>query len=721
MQHSNQQHSFQQHPQEVFEQSNNTPNSYRNTYSLQSESEKILIKVRLVLWTAVISFQAWILVGLGAFLNVYTLPMQSNWMLYGAQFFIQSIGIWATIYLFFWYKNVAKLYAFPILITESVSILLENKYIPMWCPSIVVNKIWSIFLLIAFVSLLSSWEHLTGNDVIKNDREIIMEQVEKAWTNLNTYHNVTKIVESQGEFMAVQSYVGTYISFALIDALTVEKEVIQVNGHTLYLFSPVRAMFALSFFTLLYLIFWYSTTNNRFDNSFKGLIGNIQKKSLIIEEKIYSFLENKTSKHPAVEINQEKSMPSNPIEVHTQIFSVPTRQDNEQVITPKASKPSDKQQIIISLFQEKHIPIQVQSVLNGVRTKIFLLDRSINKTIRQDIAEELSQRLAALFFSQNPDYKIKSYKPNVLDTIYQGSPALIIDKFPTEIKPTMLKSILKKCLLEMNEYQKNSKFPPILLGLNSDGSLIMSDLYEIKHSVRQGLSGWGKGISYLQILPTLIMTSPDRLKLIICDIKGDMAGIFSDSTPFIPHLLHNEKPMIASDRLGILNLIKQVQKVVKARHKEISDNGVSDIFGLNEKKPIILLFVPELTQLFNPEKEKETESLIPEIQGILNQLLADARSAGVYLHFDSQVANINTTLKGITQCGLRYCFKTTNSAYTFLQVGKREAPTDKISVPGDFFLRDPTGQLIKGHTPFIDTNKKAHVFFLELINKRWKK
>jgi hypothetical protein len=374
--------------------------------------------------------------------------------------------------------------------------------------------------------------------------------------------------------------------------------------------------------------------------------------------------------------------------------------------------------VLQAFFSDRKVQIHVTGVKVGFRTLIFGLEGQTANI--KALLPEVEQALATYFFTKHPDYKDPEYCPTITNGLFHGQMSLFMDKFPTDVKPVLLSEIFSRTVKEMQALKTTS--PAILLGLRADGRLILFNLKDAQHIARQGVSGSGKGNAYFQLFPTLLLTSPKDLKLMVCDFKKDVAGVFSSVV--IPHCVENGHRMIATERQDIYTLFLNVQKLIKGRHEKIANAGVNNIFGLmhNEGKryPLIVVIVTELSQLFNPEMHPESKEIIKKIQDVLDNMLAFARSAGVYFHLDSQKITQETTCKNISQINTRVSFKFSGSPSPFLGVGKNDAPVHKLAVAGDFYMMMPDKQLVKGHTALMDNDKKQHIPFLELIQKRWK-
>lgn len=194
--------------------------------------------------------------GVIAFLGIRALTMSTdNVFLSGAELFISYIGVWGTIValyfigfnplrlvhlIFFnhvWWRSLQE--------TTPLNILLYSF-----------NLFIDLFVIVLFIMLLSTFEHLTGCDTIVNNKPISQAYIELSYHNLNSWHNIEKIVESEGKVISTQSYVGGWIGINLIDLVGSHYEIMEINGKQVRIYSPIMAIIYLFVISLLLLIFW---------------------------------------------------------------------------------------------------------------------------------------------------------------------------------------------------------------------------------------------------------------------------------------------------------------------------------------------------------------------------------------------------------------------------------------------------------------------------------
>lgn len=651
--------------------------------------------VGVILYLLLILWVSW---GILSFKGRFALPQTPvnaefvNYVLWPAHELIQIIGVIPILY----FLLVYSWQLLPYFWKNGVWFITCFETTP-W--QLVVRFIIKPASILATLVILSVYEFLFGLDIIYTSREIDINMVRLSLVNLNTFHPIQEIIVKGGEIISIQSYFGGNIGLFFIDLLTIDFTYINVGSSSLKVPSPNRALWVWSLLTFLYILIVLSAKGYPIAYFFA---------------KVSTLAEKKKLKHDL--LPQLKSVVVNTMDLVKQKSPIVDEKTSPtQVVIPEQAKTVQVKNNRLDVLESVLGEVKITRQDAGPRNLIYSLSQAIHSP--EKFILKLEQELAEFFFEQNPKYPIPEYKPHCKVYLFRGKHSLLIDKFPTEIKPVGMTEIFKKCVEEMQALK--SPTPPILLGLDANGGLQLSSLKEVQHMIRQGLSGSGKGNAYLQILPTLFLIPPKNLKLMVLDVKADMYGWFNQ-TPLIPHLIHNKKQLIATDRKEILKLLLEIKCLIEKRHKEVSDAGKNNVFELKKSKMVILVFIPELTRLFDIEFQEKTAKLIPKIKKLIDGFLGVARSAGVFFHLDTQEGTKKNTLENVSQCGVKVSFKTKYPASTFLGVGKKQAPTDELVYPGDFYMRNHTNNIIRGYTVLTNTQKDEHKKILKLIVKRWK-
>ena len=188
---------------------------------------------------------------------------------------------------------------------------------------------------------------------------------------------------------------------------------------------------------------------------------------------------------------------------------------------------------------------------------------------------------------------------------------------------------------------------PMLLGKDSSGHDLISDLASMPHLLVAGATGSGKSVCMNAILTGFLMSrTPEELRLILVDPKVvEFTGYNA-----IPHLL---VPIITDAKKVSLGLIWAIHEMEK-RYRQLSAAGVKNIESFNNRK--ITVVQPDMfEEAANPTPAKpalpdkmpyivividELADLMlqvgREIEDSISRLAAKARAVGIHLILATQ-------------------------------------------------------------------------------------
>ncbi len=188
---------------------------------------------------------------------------------------------------------------------------------------------------------------------------------------------------------------------------------------------------------------------------------------------------------------------------------------------------------------------------------------------------------------------------------------------------------------------------PMLLGKDSSGRDLVSDLASMPHLLVAGATGSGKSVCMNAILTGFLMSrTPEELRLILVDPKVvEFTGYNA-----IPHLL---VPIITDAKKVSLGLIWAIHEMEK-RYRMLSAAGVKNIESFNNRKPVQMDMFEEAannsankTQANLPEKMPYIVIVIDEladlmlqvgreIEDSISRLTQKARAVGIHLILATQ-------------------------------------------------------------------------------------
>ncbi|MEY2910607.1 MAG: hypothetical protein RIT01_636, partial [Pseudomonadota bacterium] len=145
-----------------------------------------------------------------------------------------------------------------------------------------------------------------------------------------------------------------------------------------------------------------------------------------------------------------------------------------------------------------------------------------------------------------------------------------------EIPNKVRENVALKEIISSKEFNNKDIKIPITLGKSISGFPIVGDLVSMPHLLIAGTTGSGKSVCInTLILSILYRHKPDDCKLIMIDPKMLELSIYQG----IPHLL---TPVITEPKKATTAL-KWVVKEMEKRYREMTEIGVRNISGFNDK------------------------------------------------------------------------------------------------------------------------------------------
>lgn len=167
-------------------------------------------------------------------------------------------------------------------------------------------------------------------------------------------------------------------------------------------------------------------------------------------------------------------------------------------------------------------------------------------------------------------------------------------------------------------------YMPIILGVDSEGSVVWSDFKEINALLVTGMPRWGKSWLVKSILYQMTMyLSPRDLNMVFMDPKGDISDFKEIRLPHVKKFVDKEA-----------NILKELRQIVKVegprRKKLIGDVGAKNIWDFKKSNPdvelpLLYIVIDEVVTL-SDSMDKETKT---EFQGLLRELVSQLPALGI--------------------------------------------------------------------------------------------
>ena len=259
---------------------------------------------------------------------------------------------------------------------------------------------------------------------------------------------------------------------------------------------------------------------------------------------------------------------------------------------------------------------------------------------------------------------------------------------------------------------------PLMLGKDTSGKPLVSDLTEMPHLLIAGVTGSGKTICLNSIIAGLLFTkSPEQLRFIMVDPKMVELSLYSG----IPHML---APVVTDVRKAAATLNWLVNEM-EQRYRIFARAGTRHIQAFNERKcatkeednsgteediprrlPYIVLVIDELADLMLVSRDK--------VENAITRLAQLSRAVGIHLILATQRPSVDV-ITGVIKANFpaRISFKVASKVDSRTVLDMNGA--DQLIGKGDMLFLEPgEGKPIRGQGTFItDEEIEAIVQFVK--------
>ncbi len=272
-------------------------------------------------------------------------------------------------------------------------------------------------------------------------------------------------------------------------------------------------------------------------------------------------------------------------------------------------------------------------------------------------------------------------------------------------------------IISSKEFVKSTHPLPIVLGQDTSGKNIITDLSAMPHLLVAGTTGSGKSVSVnAMIISLLCKLSPEEFKLIMIDPKMLEFSVYQD----IPHLLtpvvtDPEKAIVAlkwvvkemefryflMSKMGVRNITGYNDATKKAprtldiadfKHKGHSPDSAEIHFVANHKMPYIVVVIDEMADLMLVAGK--------DVEFTVQRLAQMARAAGIHVIMATQRPSVDVitgTIKANFPTRISFHVSSKIDSRTILNTQGAEQLLGK----GDMLHMGGGGQLQRVHAPFI--------------------
>ena len=270
-----------------------------------------------------------------------------------------------------------------------------------------------------------------------------------------------------------------------------------------------------------------------------------------------------------------------------------------------------------------------------------------------------------------------------------------------EIPNKVRENVALKEIISSKEFNNKDIKIPITLGKSISGFPIVGDLVSMPHLLIAGTTGSGKSVCInTLILSILYRHKPDDCKLIMIDPKMLELSIYQG----IPHLL---TPVITEPKKATTAL-KWVVKEMEKRYREMTEIGVRNISGFNDKAsseskkkmPYIVVIVDEMADLIMIAGK--------EIENYIQRLAQMARAAGIHIVMATQRPSVDV-ITGTIKANFptRISFQVTSKIDSRTILGEQGA--ELLLGNGDMLFMSSASRIIRIHGPYVSEKEIERV------------
>lgn len=286
-----------------------------------------------------------------------------------------------------------------------------------------------------------------------------------------------------------------------------------------------------------------------------------------------------------------------------------------------------------------------------------------------------------------------------------------------EIPNSVTNMVYLRELVECPEFTSGKNPLPLILGKDTSGRPLISDLAGMPHMLIAGTTGSGKTVCVNAIISGLLYSrTPDELKFVMVDPKMVEMAVYNK----IPHML----TPVVTDVKKAAHAINWVVMEMEKRYRLLAKVGVRNIASFNERMiesadqdqleaaedsenviphrlPYIVVVIDELADLMMTMRDK--------VEGPICRLAQLSRAVGIHLILATQRPSVDV-ITGVIKANFpaRVSFKVSSKVDSRTVLDGNGA--DQLLGKGDLlFLKPGEAKLIRGQAPFVTDDEIRNV------------
>jgi len=284
-----------------------------------------------------------------------------------------------------------------------------------------------------------------------------------------------------------------------------------------------------------------------------------------------------------------------------------------------------------------------------------------------------------------------------------------------EVPNPMRENVRMKPLLHCREFVDGKFALPILLGRDSAGRPMITDLAKMPHLLVAGATGSGKSVCLNSVLVSLLYTrTPEQVKLILIDPKMVELTQFANA----PHLACP----VVSDMKRAPGILEWAITKMEERYQLLSRAGVRNVYGWNKLGvdglrpifgervdepdfprflPFIVIVIDELADLMLTAAK--------EVENTVSRLAAKSRAVGIHLIVATQRPSTNV-ITGLIKANLPTRIAFMVSSKIDSRVILDENGAEQLLGEGDMLLMSPSQtSLVRGQGTYLSDDEVRRI------------
>src|SRR5690625_1392964 len=251
-------------------------------------------------------------------------------------------------------------------------------------------------------------------------------------------------------------------------------------------------------------------------------------------------------------------------------------------------------------------------------------------------------------------------------------------------------------IFETKEFKDSSSPLTVALGLNIEGSPIITNIQKMPHGLIAGATGSGKSVCINTILISLLYkASHDDVKLILIDPKMVELTQYNGIPHLVSPVITDVKAATAALKWAVNEMEERYEKFVEegVRNIEKYNQKVIERGDANDKMPFIVIVIDELADLMMVSPQ--------DVEDSISRIAQKARACGIHLLLATQRPSVDV-ITGLIKANIptRIAFSVSSQvdSRTIIDVGGAE----KLLGKGDMlFVENGAGKSTRLQGAFV--------------------